>query len=162
MNFAKRLVLSVALTMTLGSAMAQYYSGDHTFDGTNKNEASLSLTTGKNIITGPCIGNTVHYKHYFNDHWSLDGGMNVQYTKGFYGLKVHEEALKRGVRITGATVHFVNEIPDGGKILIQKPVEVKETDTPEILQKRVMEEAEWIILPEAVRMVSERLEKEKR
>lgn len=82
--------------------------------------------------------------------------------KGFYGLKVHEEALKRGVRITGATVHFVNEIPDGGKILIQKPVEVKETDTPEILQKRVMEEAEWIILPEAVRMVSERLEKEKR
>lgn len=82
--------------------------------------------------------------------------------KGFYGLKVHEEALKRGVRITGATVHFVNEIPDGGKILIQKPVEVKETDTPEILQKRVMEEAEWIILPEAVRMVSEQLEKEKR
>lgn len=82
--------------------------------------------------------------------------------KGFYGLRVHEEALKRGVRITGATVHFVNEIPDGGKILIQKPVEVKETDTPEILQKRVMEEAEWIILPEAVRMVSEQLEKEKR
>ena len=82
--------------------------------------------------------------------------------KGFYGLKVHEEALKRGVRITRATVHFVNEIPDGGKILIQKPVEVKETDTPEILQKRVMEEAEWIILPEAVRMVSEQLEKEKR
>ncbi len=82
--------------------------------------------------------------------------------KGFYGLKVHEEALKRGVKVTGATVHFVNEIPDGGKILIQKPVEIKENDTPEILQKRVMEEAEWIILPEAVRMVSEQLEKEKR
>ena len=82
--------------------------------------------------------------------------------KGFYGLKVHEEALKRGVKVTGATVHFVNEIPDGGRILIQKPVEVKEDDTPEILQKRVMEEAEWIILPEAVRMVSERLEKERR
>ncbi|MBR2676216.1 MAG: phosphoribosylglycinamide formyltransferase [Solobacterium sp.] len=82
--------------------------------------------------------------------------------KGFYGLKVHEEALKRGVKVTGATVHFVNEIPDGGRILIQKPVEVNEDDTPETLQKRVMEEAEWIILPEAVRMVSERLEKEER
>ena len=82
--------------------------------------------------------------------------------KGFYGLKVHEEALKRGVKVTGATVHFVNEIPDGGRILIQKPVEVNEDDTPETLQRRVMEEAEWIILPEAVRMVSERLEKEER
>ena len=82
--------------------------------------------------------------------------------KGFYGLKVHEEALKRGVKVTGATVHFVNEIPDGGRILIQKPVEVNEDDTPETLQKRVMEEAEWIILPEAVRVVSERLDKEER
>ncbi len=79
--------------------------------------------------------------------------------KGFYGLKVHEEALKRGVKVTGATVHYVNEIPDGGRILIQKPVAVKEGDTPEILQKRVMEEAEWIILPEAVRMVSDALDK---
>ena len=79
--------------------------------------------------------------------------------KGFYGLKVHEEALKRGVKVTGATVHFVNEIPDGGRILIQKPVAVQEGDTPEILQKRVMKEAEWIILPEAVRMVSDALDK---
>ncbi|MBO7703285.1 MAG: phosphoribosylglycinamide formyltransferase [Solobacterium sp.] len=82
--------------------------------------------------------------------------------KGYYGLKVHEEALKRGVKVTGATVHFVNEIPDGGRILIQKPVEVKEGDTPEVLQKRVMEEAEWIILPEAVRMVSDAVEKGER
>ena len=67
--------------------------------------------------------------------------------KGFYGLRVHEEALKYGVKVTGATVHFVNEIPDGGKILMQKAVEIKEGDTPEILQKRVMEEAEWKILP---------------
>ena len=67
--------------------------------------------------------------------------------KGFYGLKVHEEALKYGVKVTGATVHFVNEIPDGGKIIMQKAVEIKEGDTPEILQKRVMEEAEWKILP---------------
>ena len=79
--------------------------------------------------------------------------------KGFYGLKVHEEALKRGVKVTGATVHFVNEIPDGGRILIQKPVTVQEGDTREILQKRVMKEAEWIILPEAVRMVSDALDK---
>ena len=67
--------------------------------------------------------------------------------EGFYGLHVHEAALNYGVKVTGATVHFVNEIPDGGKIILQKAVEVKEDDTPEILQKRVMEQAEWIILP---------------
>ncbi|MEE0409926.1 MAG: phosphoribosylglycinamide formyltransferase, partial [Clostridia bacterium] len=69
---------------------------------------------------------------------------------GYYGLKVHEEALKYGVKVTGATAHLVNEITDGGKILMQKAVEVKDGDTPEVLQKRVMEQAEWIILPEAV------------
>lgn len=69
--------------------------------------------------------------------------------KGFYGLKVHEEALKYGVKLTGATVHFVNEIPDGGQIIMQKAVEVKPDDTAESLQKRVMEQAEWIILPQA-------------
>jgi len=74
--------------------------------------------------------------------------------KGYYGLKVHEEALKYGVKVTGATVHFVNEIPDGGNIIAQKAVEVKDGDTPEILQKRVMEEAEWIILPRAIEKVS--------
>lgn len=67
--------------------------------------------------------------------------------KGFYGLHVHEAALKYGVKVTGATVHFVNEIPDGGEIIMQRAVEIKEGDTPEILQKRVMEEAEWKILP---------------
>ena len=67
--------------------------------------------------------------------------------KGFYGLKVHEAALEYGVKVTGATVHFVNEIPDGGEIIMQKAVEIKDGDTPEILQKRVMEEAEWKILP---------------
>jgi len=74
--------------------------------------------------------------------------------KGYYGLKVHEKALEYGVKVTGATVHFVNEIPDGGKIILQKAVEVKEDDTPESLQKRVMEEAEWIILPRAVEMIA--------
>ena len=72
---------------------------------------------------------------------------------GFYGLRVHEEALKYGVKVTGATVHFVNEIPDGGQIILQKAVEVCDNDTPEILQKRVMEQAEWKILPQAVEMV---------
>ena len=67
--------------------------------------------------------------------------------KGYYGLKVHEAALARGVKLTGATVHFVDEVVDGGEIIAQKAVEVKDGDTPEILQKRVMEEAEWVILP---------------
>lgn len=73
---------------------------------------------------------------------------------GFYGLHVHEAALSYGVKITGATVHFVNEVPDGGEIILQKAVEVKDGDTPEILQKRVMTEAEWVILPRAVQLVS--------
>lgn len=72
---------------------------------------------------------------------------------GFYGLKVHEAALEYGVKVTGATAHLVNEITDGGRILLQKAVCIKDGDTPEILQKRVMEQAEWIILPEAVEMV---------
>ena len=73
---------------------------------------------------------------------------------GYYGLRVHEEALAYGVKVTGATVHFVNEIPDGGKIILQKAVEILEGDTPETLQKRVMEQAEWKILPAAVELVS--------
>lgn len=81
--------------------------------------------------------------------------------KGFYGLKVHEAALARGVKVTGATVHYVNEIPDGGEILLQKAVEVEAGDTPEVLQRRVMEQAEWILLPKAAEMVAARIEKEK-
>ncbi len=81
--------------------------------------------------------------------------------KGYYGLKVHEEALKYGVKVTGATVHYVNEIPDGGKIIMQKAVEILEGDTPEILQKRVMEQAEWIILPLSTQKVCEKLLNEK-
>ena len=77
--------------------------------------------------------------------------------KGYYGLKVHEAALKYGVKVTGATVHYVNEIPDGGKIILQKAVEVLESDTPETLQKRVMREAEWKILPQAAAMVCKKI-----
>ena len=76
---------------------------------------------------------------------------------GFYGLKVHEEALKYGVKVTGATVHFVNEITDGGKIILQKAVDIEEGDTPETLQKRVMEQAEWVLLPRAVELVAGKL-----
>lgn len=75
--------------------------------------------------------------------------------EGYYGLKVHEEALKKGVKVTGATAHFVNEVCDGGPIIIQKAVEVQNGDTPEILQKRVMEQAEWKILPKAVSLFCE-------
>ena len=81
--------------------------------------------------------------------------------KGFYGLRVHEAALEYGVKVTGATVHFVNEIPDGGKIILQKSVNIKNGDTPEVLQRRVMEKAEWIILPKACELVSRELLKNK-
>lgn len=80
--------------------------------------------------------------------------------KGFYGLKVHQEALKRGVKVTGATVHLVNEIPDGGKILLQKAVEIQSDDTAEVLQRRVMEQAEWVLLPQAVEALCKQLSQE--
>ena len=81
--------------------------------------------------------------------------------KGFYGLKVHEAALARGVKFTGATIHYVNQIPDGGEILLQQPVPVLPGDTPETLQRRVMEHAEWILLPKAAELVSARIQQEK-
>ena len=81
--------------------------------------------------------------------------------EGFYGLHVHEAALNYGVKVTGATVHFVNEIPDGGKIIAQKAVEILDGDTPEILQKRVMENAEWIILPEAAEKICKQIKESK-
>ncbi len=81
--------------------------------------------------------------------------------KGMYGLKVHEAALEKGVKVTGATVHFVNRVPDGGKILLQKAVEVQDGDTPEILQRRVMEQAEWVLLPRAAELVSRTIQEEK-
>ncbi|WP_314850107.1 phosphoribosylglycinamide formyltransferase [uncultured Solobacterium sp.] len=78
--------------------------------------------------------------------------------KGYYGLKVHEAALHYGVKVTGATVHLVNEIPDGGKILLQKAVDILPYDTPETLQQRVMEEAEWVLLPQATEMIAKEIE----
>ena len=81
--------------------------------------------------------------------------------KGYYGLRVHEAALAYGVKVTGATVHYVNEIPDGGKIIAQKAVEILPDDTAETLQKRVMEQAEWILLPQSTELVSAKLLQEK-
>lgn len=81
--------------------------------------------------------------------------------KGFYGLKVHQAALDYGVKVTGATVHYVNEVTDGGSILLQKAVYIQPDDTPETLQRRVMEQAEWELLPKATAMVCEQIEKEK-
>ena len=81
--------------------------------------------------------------------------------QGFYGMKVHEAALAYGVKVTGATVHFVNEVPDGGEIVLQKAVDILPGDTPEVLQKRVMEQAEWKLLPQATQMVSEEIGKGK-
>lgn len=81
--------------------------------------------------------------------------------EGFYGLRVHKAALDYGVKVTGATVHFVNEIPDGGRIIMQKAVDIEENDTPEILQKRVMENAEWIILPTAAEKVCKEIKEQK-
>ena len=81
--------------------------------------------------------------------------------QGFYGLRGHEAALEYGVKLTGATVHFVNEVPDGGEIILQKSVPVRKGDTAEDLQKRVMEQAEWKILPRACEMVAKAIAKEK-
>ena len=80
---------------------------------------------------------------------------------GFYGLRVHEAALEYGVKVSGATVHFVNEVTDGGKIIAQKAVEVKDGDTPEKLQKRIMEEAEWVLLPRAAELISKSIKEQK-
>ena len=80
--------------------------------------------------------------------------------KDYYGLRVHEAALEKGVKVTGATVHIVNEIPDGGRILLQKAVEIQPDDTPETLQRRVMEQAEWILLPQATELLSKQISEE--
>ena len=119
-------------------------------------KVDLIILAGFMVILSPEF--TDHFKNrIINVHPALIPSFCGE---GFYGLKVHEAALAYGVKVTGATVHFVNEIPDGGKIILQKPVEVKEGDTPETLQKRVMEEAEWIILPKAAEMICSEILKE--
>ncbi|MBQ7638500.1 MAG: phosphoribosylglycinamide formyltransferase [Clostridia bacterium] len=134
------------------------------FDGASAFEDRLIETLENNctdliILAGfMCILSekfTSHFeKRIINVHPSLIPSFCGE---GFYGLKVHEAALAKGVKVTGATVHFVNEIPDGGEIIAQKAVEILDGDTPEILQKRVMEQAEWIILPLAAEKVSKEI-----
>ena len=99
-----------------------------------------------------CVKSRNYYKCFNRD--SYPALIPAFCGKGFYGLHVHEEVLKRGVKLTGATVHFVDEGTDTGPIILQKAVEVKNDDTPEILQRRVMEEAEWKIMPEAINLIA--------
>ena len=136
----------------------QEYSTSETFEGKiieklEENKIDLIVLAGFMSILSKDFTDK-YKKRIINVHPSLIPSFCGE---GFYGLYVHEAALKYGVKVTGATVHFVNEIPDGGEIILQKAVEVKEGDTPEILQRRVMEEAEWIILPQAVEKVSKKI-----
>ena len=124
-------------------------------DALEENDIDLIVLAGFMSILSERF--TSRYDHrILNIHPSLIPSFCGQ---GYYGLKVHEAALEKGVKVTGATVHFVNEIPDGGEIIAQKAVEVEDGDTPEILQRRVMEQAEWIILPQAVEKISAKLQK---
>lgn len=132
------------------------YAGQHEYD-----EALLSLLHGHEIglvvLAGfmTIIGDSV-VEAYRNRMMNIHPSLIPSFCgEGFYGLRVHEEALRRGVKVTGATVHFVNEICDGGPIILQKAVEVLPGDTPQSLQKRVMEQAEWKILPKAVSLFCE-------
>ena len=114
-----------------------------------KNRTDLIVLAGfLSILTEDFT--TLYARRIINVHPSLIPSFCGE---GFYGLKVHEAALARGVKVTGATVHFVNEIPDGGEIIAQKAVDILPGDTPEVLQRRVMEQAEWIILPQSVEQV---------
>ena len=115
----------------------------------DENKIDVIILAGfMTILTARFTG---HYpKRILNVHPSL---IPAFCGEGFYGLRVHEEALRYGVKVTGATVHFVNEIPDGGEIIAQKAVYIEDGDTPEVLQRRVMEQAEWILLPQAAETV---------
>ena len=146
-----------ALTITKKDCGSQEAFEDALMSALDKNSIELIVLAGFMSILSERF--TRHYeKRIINVHPSLIPSFCG---KGFYGLKVHEAALAYGVKVTGATVHFVNEIPDGGQIILQKAVNVLPGDTPKTLQKRVMERAEWIILPEAAELVSSRIRKEK-
>ena len=128
-------------------------------DGADFEEKIISLLEEKGIEIIVLAGFMCILSERFTSHFR-DRIINVHPSlipsfcgKGFYGLHVHEAALAYGVKVSGATVHFVNEIPDGGRIIMQKAVEVREGDTPEVLQKRIMEEAEWKILPLSCELV---------
>ena len=146
-----------AITVTKAECGSQEAFEDRLIRELDSREIELIVLAGFMAILSEKF--TSHYKNrIINVHPSLIPSFCG---KGFYGLKVHEAALEYGVKVTGATVHYVNEIPDGGKIILQKSVDIEDGDTPEILQRRVMECAEWIILPKACEMVSQKLLAEK-
>lgn len=119
----------------------------------NENDIDLIILAGFMCILSESF-TSKYEKRIINVHPSLIPSFCGE---GFYGLHVHEAALSYGVKVTGATVHYVNEIPDGGEIILQKAVDIEEGDTPEILQKRVMEQAEWLILPQAAELCSKKI-----
>lgn len=138
-----------SLVITKKEAGSQEAFEDKLIDALENAGADLIILAGFMSILSQKF--TSHFeKRIINVHPSLIPSFCGE---GFYGLRVHEAALAKGVKVTGATVHFVNEIPDGGEIILQKAVEIQDDDTPEILQKRVMEQAEWKILPAAAEKV---------
>ena len=148
-----RMVGIEAITVTKAECGSQEAFEDRLIEELTSRGIELIVLAGFMAILSEKF--TSHYKdRIINVHPSLIPSFCG---KGYYGLRVHEAALEYGVKVTGATVHYVNEIPDGGKIILQKSVEIKDGDTPEILQRRVMEEAEWIILPKACELVSKKI-----
>ena len=146
-----------ALTITKKDCGSQEAFEDALMRALDENGIELIVLAGFMSILSERF--TRHYeRRIINVHPSLIPSFCG---KGYYGLKVHEAALAYGVKVTGATVHFVNEIPDGGRIILQKAVSILPDDTPQSLQKRVMERAEWVILPEAAELVSSQIQKEK-
>ena len=148
-----RMVGIEAITVTKAECGSQEAFEDRLLGELRSREIDLVVLAGFMAILSEKF-TTAYKDRIINVHPSLIPSFCG---KGYYGLRVHEAALEYGVKVTGATVHYVNEIPDGGKIILQKSVEIQDGDTPEILQKRVMEEAEWIILPMACEMVSKKL-----
>jgi len=144
-------VTGVTLTKAKGETAAEY--GERLVEVLKAHDIRLVVLAGFMLILSPNVIEA-YRDRIVNIHPSLIPSFCGE---GFYGLKVHEAALAKGVKVTGATVHLVNEVPDGGRILAQKAVEVREDDTPEHLQKRVMEEAEWVLLPQATERAAQRI-----
>ena len=146
-----------SLTLTRKDCGGQEGFEKRLMDALDEREIDLIILAGFMSILSESF--TAHYpKRIMNIHPAL---IPAFCGKGYYGLKVHEAALRCGVKVTGATVHYVNEIPDGGEIILQKAVNIRPGDTPELLQRRVMEQAEWKLLPRAAELVCRRLMREK-
>ena len=146
-----------SLTLTRRDCGGQEGFEKRLMDALDEREIDLIILAGFMSILSESF--TAHYpKRIINIHPAL---IPAFCGKGYYGLKVHEAALRCGVKVTGATVHYVNEIPDGGEIILQKAVNIRPGDTPELLQRRVMEQAEWKLLPRAAELVCRRLMREK-